>query len=173
MRVAKAGLGSVITDLLGRANILIGRASAWLCAATVMLYFAVVVLRYGFGIGWVGLQESAVYTHSMVFMLAAAWTLSSGGHVRVDIFYSRWSEKGRARADIFGSLLLLLPFSLFLFASSIDYVARSWTVMETSAEPGGLPFIWLLKTTILVMAIQLAIQALVEAARALKVLRQS
>lgn len=160
-----------IAGLLEALNTLIGRAVSWLTLATVLIYFTVVVLRYGFDLGWIGLQESALYSHSMVFMLAAAWTLRSGGHVRVDIFYSRWSERRRACADLFGSLFLLLPFALFLFAASFNYVAVSWRLMETSAEPGGLPLVWLLKSLIIVMAAQLTIQALLEARRALAVLR--
>lgn len=160
-----------VVNFLGSLNHWIGRTVAWLSAVTVLIYFAVVVLRYGFGIGWIGLQESAVYTHSLVFMLAAAWTLREGGHVRVDIFYSRWGERGKAWVDLFGSLLLLLPFALFLFAASIDYVGVSWRLMERSAEPGGLPLVWLLKSLIIVMAVQLAIQALAEAVRAMRLLK--
>lgn len=157
-------------EWLNTCNERIGRAVAWLSAVTVLIYFTVVVLRYGFGIGWVGLQESAIYSHSLVFMLAAAWTLREGGHVRVDIFYSQWSEKRRAWVDFLGSAFLLMPFALFLFAVSFNYVGISWRLQESSAEPGGLPLVWMLKTLILVMAVQLAIQALVDARRALEVI---
>lgn len=157
-------------EWLNACNEQIGRAVAWLTAVTVLIYFAVVLLRYGFGIGWVGLQEAAIYSHSLVFMLAAAWTLRQGGHVRVDIFYSQWSDRKRAWVDLLGSAFLLLPFALFLFAVSVNYVGISWRLQESSAEPGGLPLVWLLKTLILVMAVQLAIQALVEARRALEII---
>ncbi|MGB1581882.1 MAG: TRAP transporter small permease subunit, partial [Nevskiales bacterium] len=132
----------------------------------VLIYFAVVVLRYFFNFGSIALQESVTYLHAMVFMLAAAYTLQNDGHVRVDIFYGRWPALRRAWVDMLGSLLLLLPFALSLMAFSWAYVGASWAQLETSAEPGGLPFVYLLKTLILIMGAQLALQAIAQALKA-------
>lgn len=144
-------------------NARIGRAVSWLTLAMVLIYFAVVVLRYLFSSGSIALQESVTYLHAMVFMLAAAWTLTRDAHVRVDIFYSRWSARSKDIADLAGSLLLLLPVAIFIFAASVAFVTESWRVHETSGQPGGLPYVYLLKTLILVMAAQLLLQALAQA----------
>lgn len=144
-------------------NTRIASAVAWLTLGMVAVYFTVVVLRYLFSIGSIALQESVTYMHAMVFMLAAAWTLAQDGHVRVDIFYSRWSARARDWADLVGSLLFLLPVAGFLFAVSLGFVTEAWRVRETSAEPGGLAYVYLLKTLILVMAAQLVLQALAQA----------
>ncbi len=154
-------------------NARIGRVVAWGTVAMVLIYFAVVLLRYAFDFGSIAMQESVTYLHALVFMGAAAYTLQRDGHVRVDIFYGRWSERGRACVDLFGSLCLLMPFALSLLVFSWGYVGSAWSRMETSAEPGGLPFVYLLKTLILVMAVQLMLQAVSQALKAWAILRAS
>jgi len=108
--------------------------------------------------GSIALQESITYLHATLFMLGAAWTLKEDGHVRVDIFYSKQSRRTRAWIDLAGTLLLLLPVSAFILFSSLDYVAASWSVRESSQEAGGLDAVYLLKTTIPVMAVLLILQ---------------
>lgn len=147
-------------------NNAVGRGVAWLTAAMVALTCVVVLLRYGFGIGATAAGEAVTYMHAAVFMLAAAYTLNGDGHVRVDIFYRDWSARTRAWVDLLGSLLLMLPVAVFLFAASFGYVADSWAQLETSPQPDGLPFVYLLKTLILVMAVQLAATALARALEA-------
>lgn len=141
----------------------IGRAVSWLTLAMVLIYFGVVLLRYLFSSGSIALQESVTYLHAMVFMLAAAWTLTRDAHVRVDIFYARWSARSKDMADLAGSLLLLLPVAVFILLVSLEFVSESWRVRETSAQPGGLPYLYLLKALIPVMAAQLLLQALAQA----------
>lgn len=144
----------------------IGRSVAWLTLAMVVVYFLVALLRYAFNLGWIWMQESVIYMHALVFMLAAAITLQKDQHVRVDILYSRLGPRGKHRINLLGSLLFLLPLALFLFWAGWDYVAASWALRERSSEPGGLAWVYLLKTAILVLAVQLASQALAQAARA-------
>ena len=119
-------------------------------------------MRYVFNIGAIPIQESVTYLHGIVFMLGMAYTLQEGGHVRVDILYQRFSKKNQAIVDLFGSIFFLLPVCIFIFWTSIDFVSFSWSLKETSAEPGGLPFIYLLKTLIPVMALLILIQGLAE-----------
>lgn len=149
-----------ITRQNGRAGVVV----SWLTLGMVAIYFAVVVLRYLFDFGSIAMQESVTYMHAAVFMLAAAWTLEHDGHVRVDIFYSRFRPRAKDWVDLLGSLLFLLPMAMFIFAVSLGFVAESWRIRETSAEPGGLAYVYLLKTLILVMAGQLILQALAQAA---------
>ena len=152
-------------------NEAIGRALAWLTLGMVLTTFAVVVLRYAFDLGWIAMQESVTYMHALLFMGAAAYTLRHQGHVRVDIFYRRFSPKGRARVDLFGVLFLLWPVCGFILWSGWGYVADSWAVHEASREAGGLPGVWLLKTLILAMPALFMVQGTAQALRALLVLR--
>jgi len=135
-----------------------GRFIACLTLGMVVITFTVVVLRYLFHSGSIALQESITYLHATLFMLGAAWTLKQDGHVRVDIFYSKHSRRTRAWIDLVGTLLLLFPVCGFILFSSLDYVAASWSVQEGSQEAGGLDAVFLLKTTIPVMAVLLMLQ---------------
>ena len=150
---------------------LIGRAVAWLTLLMVFLTFAVVVLRYGFDSGWIALQESVTWLHACVFMLGASYALKRDSHVRVDIFYQRFSPRGRAWVDLLGSLLLLLPVCLFIFQASWEYVLEAWEIGESSAETGGLPGLYLLKSLLLLMPVLLIFQALAHSLRAGLILR--
>jgi TRAP-type mannitol/chloroaromatic compound transport system permease small subunit len=155
-----------LANAIDRANAAIGRAAAWCCLYVVLAEFAVVVMRYALGIGSIKLQESVLYAHAGLFMLAAAWTLQVGGHVRVDIFYTQASPRTRALIDLLGAFVFLLPFAAALFVLSLPYVERSWAILEHSPEANGLPFVYLLKTLIPVFAVLLGLQGLAQAIRA-------
>ncbi len=155
---------------INRLNEWIGRAIAWLTLAMVVVTFTVVLFRYLFNTGWIAMQESITYMHALVFMLGAAYTLRHDGHVRVDIFYQRFGPRGRAWVDLLGTLLLLLPFMLFIAWVSWEYVAISWELEEGSREAGGLPGVYLLKTAIPLMALSVLLQGGALALRAVLVL---
>lgn len=160
-----AGLASRTVGVLGR-------AVAWLTLLMTLLTFGVVMLRYGFNLGWIWLQESVTYLHALVFMVAAAWAFQTDDHVRVDIFYRDRSERYRSWVDLAGTLLLLVPFCLFLIVIAWDYVAASWATREASREAGGLPLVWLLKSLILVMPLLLLLQSWSTVRNCMAVLRR-
>jgi TRAP-type mannitol/chloroaromatic compound transport system permease small subunit len=150
-------------DVLERFNVLVGRSVAWLTIVMVLVTFVIVVMRYLFDSGWIWLQESVTWMHAAVFMLAAAYTLAREEQVRVDIFYRRFSTRGRALVDIAGTLLLLIPVAVFIIITSWDYVMISWQIHEASREAGGLiyPFPSILKSLIPIMAAMLLLQGIV------------
>ena len=158
-------------ECIDRMNAAIGRAAAWACLFVVVVQFAVVVLRYVFGHGSIWLSESIVYAHAAMFMLAAAWTLKAGGHVRVDVFYADAAPRTKALIDLCGSVLLLLPFMAVLAWFAWPYVARSWAILEASRETSGIPAVFLLKTLIPVFAMLMALQGVSQAIRAVDALR--
>jgi TRAP-type mannitol/chloroaromatic compound transport system permease small subunit len=144
----------------------IGRAVSWLTLILVLLAFGLVLARYAFGTGSIAGQEAVLWLHSLVFLLGAAYALRHGQHVRVDLLYQRFSARGRAMADLFGTFMFLLPFCVFMLWISLDYVAASWSQHEASREPGGLPGVFLLKTLIPIAAALLALQGVSLALRA-------
>lgn len=160
-----------LIDAIDHFSELTGRAVAWLTLLMVLLTFIIVVLRYGFDSGWIALQESVTWLHATVFMLGASYALKRDSHVRVDIFYQKFSSHGRALVNLLGSLLLLLPVCLFIFQASWDYVLEAWTIGENSAETGGLPALYLLKSLLLIMPSLLILQALAHSLRAWLILR--
>lgn len=152
---------------------LCGKAVAWLTVVMVLLTFAIVILRYGFNLGWIWLQEIVTYLHVMVFTIVAAWTLQQDGHVRVDIFYAEMPAGKRALVDLLGTLIFLVPFCIFVLVIAWPYVASSWKLMEASREAGGLPLVFLLKSLILVLPALLLGQAFINATDAWKSLRSN
>jgi len=158
---------------IDRLNTAIGRAAAWLALVIVLLQFVLVVARYIFGFGSIWLTETVIYAHAALFLLAAAWTLRTGGHVRVDVFYAEASMRVRAWVDLLGSVLLLLPFMQVLIFLSLPYAARSWAVLERSQESSGLPLVFVLKSLILLFAVLMALQGVAQAIRAAQALTQA
>jgi TRAP-type mannitol/chloroaromatic compound transport system permease small subunit len=162
---------TALADRIDRLTTAIGRTVAWLALAIVLLEFALVVARYLFALGSIWLTETVIYAHATLFMLAAAWTLRAGGHVRVDIFYAEAGPRTKAMIDLIGALLLLLPFALVLIWLGVPYAARSWAILERSQEASGLPLVFVLKTMIPLFAGLMALQGVAQAIRALAILR--
>ncbi len=146
----------------------VGRFVAWFTPIMVLLTFAIVVMRYGFDFGRIYLQEIVVYLHGAVLMLAAAWTLKQDGHVRVDVLYRSLSPRHEAWIDICGTLFLLWPTAGVLLVFSFDYAQQAWALSEGSRETGGLPFLYVLKTVIPLMAGLLIVQGVAELARRIR-----
>jgi len=160
-----------VADTIDSLTSCIGRSVAWLAVVIVLLQFLLVVARYLFGAGSIWITESVVYGHAALFLLASAWTLRSGGHVRVDVFYAHASPRARAVIDLAGVLLLLLPFALVLLWLSAPFAARSWAIFERSQESSGLPLVFVLKTLIPLFALMMALQGIAQAIRSIAMLR--
>ena len=150
-----------LAESIDSLNDWVGRTIAWLALGMVLLQFAVVVMRYVFGIGSVIAQEAIVYMHATIFLAGASYTLLHKGHVRCDIFYSDATPRTRAIVDLIGVFLFLLPMCIMIFWVSWPYVANAWAVLEGSPEGRlGIPAVFLLKTVILVFAFLLGLQAI-------------
>ena len=159
---------NVYKNLIGFGDSLIERLGNVLSVLTIALVCVVIVVvigRYFFDIGSIALQELTTYLHATIFMLGISYTLKHDGHVRVDIFYRNFSKERQALINVIGGLVFILPISIFIGCSSWDYVLASWSIMETSTENNGLPFVYLLKTVILIMPFLLAIQGLITMAK--------
>lgn len=156
--------------LLDSITELTGITTAWLTGVMVVIACVVVTLRHLFDVGSVALQESITYMHAIVFMLGAAYALKTGDHVRVDIFYSKFSAQQRAWVEVLGSLLFTLPLMIFIGWSSVDFVRESWRIGEGSTDSGGLGGVYLLKSLLPLMAVSVSLQALAEMLRNLLVL---
>jgi TRAP-type mannitol/chloroaromatic compound transport system permease small subunit len=160
-----------LANSLERVTASIGRAGAWLIVIVVALEFALVVARYLFSLGSIWASETVIYAHAALFLLAAAWTLQTNGHVRVDIFYAAAKPRTKALVDLIGAVVFLLPFAVVLLWLSTPYAARSWAVLERSQEASGLPLVFLLKTLIPVFAVLMGLQGVAQIIRATAILR--
>jgi TRAP-type mannitol/chloroaromatic compound transport system permease small subunit len=90
--------------------------------------------------------------------------------VRVDIFYRHFTDRQRAWVNALGGIVFLLPLCAVIVAVSWSYVADAWAIRESSPEPGGIPFLYLLKTLLPLMAINLAIAGIADVLRNARVL---
>ena len=163
----------MIAEAIDRFNDFMGRCMATLTLAMVLVTVVIVVLRYGFSIGFIWMQESVRFMHGFVFLLCAAYTLLHNGHVRVDVFYLKMTPKKKAMVDIFGTVFFLIPVCSVIMIYSWDYILNSWREMEGSLEERGLHAVFLLKTCIWIFAISMILQGLSLIIRSLRVIRDS
>ncbi len=166
------GLADRLVQSIDRFTGASGRLLAWLALAMALLTTVIVVARYGFNTGSISAQESVTYMHACLFLLGTGYALKSGAHVRVDIFYRNFSPRGKAWVNALGGVVFLIPLCLFIVGASWGFVTESWGMRETSTESGGLPFVYLLKTLIPLMALNLLLQGVAETLRALLVLHR-
>ena len=161
------------TSIIDAVSVGVGRAASWLTLLMVGVTLAIVVMRYVFGTGLIWMQESLTWMHAAVFMLGAAYTLQADEHVRIDIFYRTMSDRYRAWVNFLGVLFFIFPLFGYLMYESFGYVSGSWTIGEISRDAGGLPYpaIPLLKSSLLLMPIALAMQGVALALRSLHTLR--
>jgi len=159
-----------IIESIDRFTQRLGSVLSWLGLAMMLVTVAVVVLRYGFDMGWIAMQETVLYLHATIFMLGMAYTLKHDGHVRVDVFYRNFSKRGQAWVNFLGFVFLLAPICGFITWMSFDYVQASWALRETSGEAGGIPGVYLLKSLILLMVAGLFLQGSAECLRSLSVI---
>ncbi|MCB1637690.1 MAG: TRAP transporter small permease subunit [Thiothrix sp.] len=132
------------------------RMTVWLCMAAltvlVSMVLIIVMLRYGFGVGFIQLQDAASYVFAALLIFSVPVTLARAGHVRVDIFAERLGAGYLRKLDTFGLFFMLIPvFGLLIWAwlPSLQY---AWSIREASVETGGLPGLYLVKTTLPVAA---------------------
>lgn len=162
-----------IADRIDAINDLIGRGVSWLTLFMALVMFVTVVLRYVFNMGWIWMQESVVFMHGFVFMLAGGYTLLAEEHVRIDIFYRPMSERKKAIVNLVGIVFLLFPTCFVIFYYGYPYVSDSWSVHEGSMEAGGLPGVFILKTSILVFPVLVGLQGVAKFIRVLNTLTTS
>ena len=158
-------------DLIDAINERIGQAVSWMTLFMVLTTLAIVILRKGFDLGWMAMQESVLYLHAAVFMAGAAFALRHEAHVRVDILYRRFPDRIQGWIDLVGTVFLLFPVCGFIAWMSWEYVAQAWALKEGSREAGGLPWVYLLKTLIPLACVLLIIQGVAQMMRTILCLR--
>lgn len=138
----------------------IGKLGSFLQLPLLLCVFLIVVLRYFFGEGKVWIQELSLYFHSISFLLATAWALQIGAHVRVDVLYRSLRPRNQALINILGDLFLLWPFCGLLIFEAWPYVMDSWEIREGSSQANGLEAIFLLKSFLIVFPSLMILQSL-------------
>ncbi|MGO1499747.1 MAG: TRAP transporter small permease subunit [Marinobacter sp.] len=155
---------------LARASMFCG----WVACVAMLLMagnvFFDVVARYAFNEVSIGMQEMEWHLYSVVFLLGIPYALRTDGHVRVDVFYTRWSPKAQAWVNLIGALVFVVPFAWLIGIYGYDFALDSYNMGEGSGDPGGLPQRWIIKTIIPLTAVFIAIAGLNMATFALRVM---
>ena len=138
----------------------LGSATSWLVLVLIIVITYDVIVRYLFKSSSVAMQELEWHLFAIIFLLSAGYTLKIDEHVRVDVFYSRFSAKKQAWINLLGSLFFLIPFCVILIVSSENFVLISFEVGETSPDAGGLPARYILKAFIPVSFFFLLLQGI-------------
>lgn len=138
----------------------IGKSASWMWVVVTGVIIYAVVGRYAFGAGSVTLEEVQWHLAGAGWLLGLGYTLVTDDHVRVDVFHERMSLKGQAWIELFGLVILLLPFLVLSVYEMIPYAVSSWEQGETSQAPAGLPYRWILKGILAVSFVLLIIAAL-------------
>jgi TRAP-type mannitol/chloroaromatic compound transport system permease small subunit len=150
----------ILSQKIHRFSQTTGNLVAWLTLFMVILSVINVMASWLFNTSWIWMRESVTWMHGANFLLAAAYTLNRQAHVRVDIFYAKMSQQKQAIVDFVGTLLLMLPTSIFIAWASWPAFSLSWRVGEVSSEAGGLPALWILKGLLLIMPLLLIIESI-------------
>lgn len=148
-----------LANFFDKLNERFGRLLALTPLALMLVQFAIVLLVYVFGLGSIMMQESLQYINALMFLGGAGYTALYDDHVRVDIFYSKITPNSRDKVDLFGTIFFLWPVLILLWILTIPYVAESWRIAEGSMETSGLPFVYLLKSTIILFCLSLSLFA--------------
>lgn len=162
-----------VADFIDKINHYVGATVSWLVVFMVLNVFVVVVLRYVFAAGWVWMQELYVWTHAVIFMLGAGYTLLQDGHVRIDLIYRTASERYKAVVNILGCLFFAFPLLYILFTRSYPLAERSFQTLEKSSEAGGIPALFILKAVIPLFCVLFGLQFLSMMIRSLLTLSRS
>ena len=147
-----------------------GKVISWLSFIIVLIIGFDVLFRYVLNKSTASVFELKWHLFAVLFMLGAAYTLKHDRHVRVDVFYTRFSTRKKAVVNLIGTLVFLIPFCLVIIKTSIPFVMASFNMMESSVDPGGLPYRFIIKSTIPIGVSLLLIQAISEALKVLVII---
>ena len=139
---------AVLARLIDQMNEWIGRGVAWVTVGLVLVVFTDVCMRYIFNKSFVFTQELEWHLFAFIFLIGAGYTLLHDGHVRVDIIYQQLGLKGRAWINLIGVIFFLFPGCIMIIVTSLKFVYSSWSIMEGSPDPGGIPLRFILKGAI-------------------------
>lgn len=145
-------------DFTNKINGKLGTAVSWFTGLLVLVVCIDVFTRYFLQSSFAALQEFEWHLFSIIFLLGASYTLQTDNHVRVDVFYSKFSERNKALINLIGVILFFIPFCLLVIYASKDFVLISFQIGETSPDAGGLPARYILKSLLPVSFIFLLLQ---------------
>lgn len=162
-----------IANTIDRINEWVGRSTAWLTTALVVLVMVDVIARYLFNTSKAWTIELEWHLFALIFLFGAGYAMKHDRHVRVDLFYSRFSPRDKALVNLIGGVIFLIPWCLLIIYSAWGYALESYRIGEMSPDPGGLPALYLIKFAIVIGIFLLLLQGVAEVIRAYLTLQQT
>jgi TRAP-type mannitol/chloroaromatic compound transport system permease small subunit len=148
----------------------VGKIASWCAVLMVIIISLDVIIRYLFKFTFIWIIELEIYLFGFLFLLGSGYALKHEKHVRVDVFYSKLTAKGKAIIDILGGLLYLVPWCCITVSASWKYAYSSFLIGESSPQPGGLPALYILKFAIALGFFLLLLQGIAHILKALTIL---
>lgn len=142
MNLPHTKLSRVLDKLIGR----IGEASAWLWPMLLLVIVLNVIMRKAFGLGRIEFEEIQWHLYSVGFLIALSYGVQADSHIRVDVVRGNLSPRVQAWIELYGLILLLMPFLVLVILYALPFVVNSFLAGEVSSSPGGLPYRWLIKS---------------------------
>ncbi len=162
-----------LLQILGQINEWVGRAISWLTLVLVLVVCVYVIRRYLLDATSIWLEELIWHIYALIFLLGAGYAMKHDRHVRVDLFYARYSKRDQLWTNLLGNLLFLVPWCLVIIFTSFHFAAEAWENNEGSSNSNGLPYRYLIKGAITVGFSLLLLQALLQIGDAIAKLRQN
>ncbi len=152
-----------IAESIERVITIIGRLSSWSMAVLLIAIVTQVTLRYAYGITNTALEDSLWYLFAMSMVLGLSYTMTVDGHVRVDFVYQKYSDKMKRMVDLLGIVFFLIPLYAFLLWHGWDFTVKAFLRGESSPNPGGMPWLWLVKGLLPLSCLLLLVEAVARA----------
>jgi len=164
---------NAIKNIFETTNEYVGRIFAWCTALMVLVICVDVFMRYAMGQSFIWMIELEIYLFALTFLFASGYAFKHDKHVRVDLFYAKWQERGKARVNLIGGLFFLLPWCVVSIMACWKYAMTSFRMGETSGQAGGLPALYLLKFCLVMGFVFLLMQGIASIIQSIQTLRKS
>ena len=151
-----------LADGIDRFTDLVGRATSWLALGIALVMGGNVLLRYGFSIGSIWMQELEWHIMVPICLLGMSYALVHGEHVRVDVVFQYFSQRNKHLVNVITAILAMI-FCILVIWLSAPYVWQSWSIGEGTANPGGIDYRYVIKSLIPIGFSLFFIQSLSEA----------
>ncbi len=149
-----------ISLAIGRFLNAIGSAVSWLWVILLLVVVLNVVLRYVLSKGLIEFEELQWHLYSIGFLIGLSYAYEADDHVRVDLLHDRFSLRTQAWIELYGILLLLLPFVALVLYYSWPFLVESYVSGERSSSPGGLSQRWIVKSFLFISFALLGLAAI-------------
>lgn len=116
----------------------LGKYVIWLILASTVISAVNAIVRKAFNVGSNAFLEVQWYLFAASFLIASAYTLLNGEHVKIDVISSKLSKRAQIWIDVVGFSFFLTPVCLAILYYSIPFFLQGYRTGEMSSNAGGL-----------------------------------